>query len=140
MRYLQILALMLLGGLCTRALQAESDVKTYREVYKNGSSTERAVWDAYLSGLAAGFSWSNTQLEVSKPPREALFCVPPKLALNVENYKAMIDATLKKLYDVDATNPMPERRAAIDRESVELLLLDALIETFPCQKVKPNKK
>jgi hypothetical protein len=47
-----------------------------------------------------------------------------------ENYITMIDRRIKKLSET-----MPE--ATLEKQYIEVLLIDALVETFPCENPIP---
>jgi hypothetical protein len=74
----------------------------------------------YIGGVGSGFSWANAWLKETRnqPP---LYCVPAKLALSRENYLDILDRQVREHGDRRADTP------------VALMLLDGLVETFPCK-------
>lgn len=124
---------LLLTGLTTTL--SAMDVKTYREIYKEGSTLSRQVCDTYLRGVGEGFSWANIGLRNSKPPLPPLFCAPEKIALQPENYRDLIDSWIAGKFRTPPTS-----KAELDVLPVEAILLDALQETFPCPNAERSKK
>jgi len=75
----------------------------------------------YIYGVGMGYSWANAALESRKA--KPLYCVPPKLVLEAENYLRTLDREIKESQSkTDLTLDTP----------VEAVLLRALIKTFPC--------
>jgi len=75
----------------------------------------------YITGVGVGLMWANTGLEnIGRPP---LYCQPGKLALNVDNILQILDDYIDRKKD-QLKPDLP----------VEMLLLYALKETFPCKK------
>ena len=75
---------------------------------------------AYISALGDGF------LAVNAVAKERLYCQPSKLALGTDNY---IDILNRKIDDLSkrVTN-----KAQLDDLFISTVLINALIETFPC--------
>ena len=110
------LLLMLLTCLCTSPAGAIVTVKTYQEAKKNNSFT------TYLQGVGEGFSWANVSLKIDRN-QDPLFCAPSKLAFTRENYLQILDRYISENYSGGASEDVP----------VELVLLQALREAFPCK-------
>ena len=79
--------------------------------------------ESYIDGVGNGYFWANATLHADN--KEALFC-SPDMALNQENYLALLDREIK--------NGMPSKAAWRDEDAVEVILLRALQRTFPCKK------
>ena len=74
----------------------------------------------YLEGLGRGYTWANSRMQLndSKP----LFCPPSKLPITLSNYSQILE---KEAADSNPIELHPDT-------PIELLLLDGLINTFPC--------
>ncbi|WP_257834917.1 hypothetical protein [Burkholderia glumae] len=72
---------------------------------------------AYVGGLGQGMFWANIALEAQGEKK--LFCPPRKLALSFDNYSSVLDREVAK----------PATR---DTDDIGLLLLQGLVDTFPC--------
>ncbi|MDR3396599.1 MAG: hypothetical protein P4M06_03470 [Pandoraea sp.] len=72
---------------------------------------------AYVAGLGQGMFWANVALEAQG--NKKLYCPPRALALNVNNYMSILDK--------EVTKPVTR-----DTDDIGVLLLQALIDTFPC--------
>ena len=97
-----------------QSTHAEVFARDYYD-YKNKIS-----FKLYLQGVGAGLGWSNAYLV--ERGQAKLFCAPEKVPLQVENYFYIIE---KKL----------ESTAVSYRDvPVEIVLLDGLIESFPCNQ------
>lgn len=76
----------------------------------------------YISGVGEGIFWANNRMRnLGMPP---LYCQPDKLVLTRDNY---LDILERFIQENKALNKRPE-------SPIELLLLEGLIETFPCKK------
>jgi len=76
----------------------------------------------YIGGVGEGIFWANDKnknLGISP-----LYCQPDKLTLSADNYLNILQRFIQ---DNKALKKHPEA-------PVELLLLEGLIETFPCKK------
>lgn len=73
----------------------------------------------YISGVANGFAFSNTELEDNK--RKAIFCPPKNLLIKVESYMQMLDEKI-------STFP----RDKVRNLQIEPVLLSKLVEVYPC--------
>ncbi|MFP6782796.1 MAG: hypothetical protein VCB24_00640 [Pseudomonas sp.] len=79
----------------------------------------------YIIGLGTGYTWMNTYYKTQGITDTQIFCPPPKIALNADNYIALIQEQIKELNTyktVDEVNAYP----------VEMLLLLSLQRSFPC--------
>ena len=83
---------------------------------------EDATFKAYLYGVGQGWLWANARLASKNQPQ--LFCVPPTLGLNFDNYLGILEAKIKNSRIQGKLN---------DKTPVEVLLLSALEESFPCR-------
>jgi hypothetical protein len=86
---------------------------------------ETEEFQVHIAGVAEGFGWANTVLDMRKQQR--LYCAPAKLALHAANH---IDIIRQKIKKITYTPDTP----------VELVLLAGLAETFPCQAPVPHPK
>lgn len=84
---------------------------------------ESDQFKAYLDGVGNGWLWANARLDAKKQPR--LFCVPTNLFLRAENYIGLADSKIKSARAQGELN---------DRYPIELIILMALEEAYPCQK------
>lgn len=72
----------------------------------------------YIGGVGVGLSWANIRMATKGIP--PLYCQPESLALNSDNYISFIEQAVAK--EPDLHQDMP----------IELILLDALVDAFPC--------
>lgn len=110
-------------ALCSAPLQA-LDVKTYRESIQDGDDIKRAVSEMiYITGVGEGFTSANAQL--SALGREKLYCAPGSQGLALANYRDILDRQIAE---------EAKRRTAdeLNQLNIESLLLQGLIEAFPC--------
>jgi hypothetical protein len=75
----------------------------------------------YISGVGSGFGWANVQLHARGLP--PLYCQPDKLGLNADNLLKILDDYIEQKKD-QLKPDLP----------VEMLLLQGLKETFPCNR------
>ena len=76
----------------------------------------------YISGVGEVIFWANNRMRnLGMSP---LYCQPDKLALSSDNY---LDILQRFIQENKALKKHPE-------SPVELLLLEGLIQTFPCKK------
>jgi hypothetical protein len=91
--------------------------------YKDAKKTGGARWDAmkvYVTGAGNGYTFASYELEhFNKPPT---ICVPPKLALAMQNYLDILDATISK-----------PNAGFTDDVILEIILAMGLEDTFPCK-------
>lgn len=85
---------------------------------------EGEYFKAYLDGVGNGWLWANAKLESKKQP--LLFCVPSTLRLTADNYLGLIDAKIKAARGAQG--------GLNEKAPIELILLTALEEAFPCKK------
>ena len=75
----------------------------------------------YITGVGVGTTWANTELQSrGQPP---LYCLPGKLVLETQNYMRILQGSIEKHKDIIKLDT-----------PVEMLLLEGLMETFPCKK------
>lgn len=87
-------------------------------VYQEQRNTEEIK--IYISGVANGFAFANTELSSSK--RKALFCQPNNLLIRVETYIQMLDEKILNF---------PKDK--VGNLQIEPMLLAKLIEVYPCK-------
>ncbi len=117
----------LLALVCTTWLLAASphslamDIPTYEKQRKEPANSPTQVrLRVYLLGIGEGLRLANIALGNRNEP--LLFCAPEQATLNVDAYKAAIDAAILTARDTHIRQ---------DR-SVESLLLEALQEKYAC--------
>ena len=81
------------------------------------------TFKTYLFGVGQGWLWANARLGNKNQPK--LFCVPPSLSLNFANYLSFLEA---KINSSRAQGKLNEKMP------VEVFLLAALEESFPCSQ------
>jgi hypothetical protein len=79
--------------------------------------------DTYIDGVGNAYFWANWVLRADN--KEPLFCTPD-LALNHDNYLALLDRQIKE--------GVPPKGSWRDDDAIEVILLRALQRTFPCKK------
>lgn len=107
------LAILLLTVFVGTAQAAEITVQTYKAVKAKGGADWQLL-TAYIAGAGSVLSWASAD---QTPP---LFCPPPNLALDAENFIAMIDSEIS-------------RRKLKDTDFIDAYFLDAVKFTFPCK-------
>ena len=75
----------------------------------------------YLEGVGSGFSWYN--VFIVQKGGEPIFCEPENMSLNHLNYINLIEH-YSKTFPKLSSDDMP----------VNMILLYALVEAFPCKK------
>lgn len=105
-------------SICGASLPTQAlTVGDYKDMLKHKSE----YVDFYVLGIGEGFSWANV---VNQDKNLAtLYCQPKELALNVENYKRVIEDELEKYPEIYK-----------DNIEVEIALLRGLMRTFPCDR------
>ena len=84
--------------------------------YKKAKNTD--LMKFYVEGIGKGIWYSNVQLLING--QKPIFCPPPKLVLNADNYQRMLDDGIKN-------------QNAPSGQYIELVLLKEIINTFPCK-------
>lgn len=74
----------------------------------------------YLEGLGRGYTWANSRVEINGST--PLFCPPSKLPITLSNYSQILEKEAADSNSNGSNLGTP----------IELLLLDGLIHTFPC--------
>lgn len=87
-------------------------------IYQEERNTEEIK--LYISGVANGFAFANTELSSSK--RKAIFCQPSNLLIKVETYMLMLDEKI-----------LTYSKDKVVNLQIEPLLLAKLIEVYPCK-------
>jgi hypothetical protein len=97
-------------------LRAEAYLKDYALI-------KDATWfKTYINGVGVGYAWSNTLLGHQK--RAPLYCEPAKVPIQGSDYLELLD---KKI-----ASAIKMGRPFSDSTPVELILLDGLVEAYPC--------
>ena len=94
--------------------RSEITVKQFREI------KSETVFKTYIDGVGRGFLWANAYL--NHDGKSPLYCQSGTLALNADNYIQLLMGYINK-----------EEHAVKDDAVVEMLLLSALQEAFPCR-------
>jgi hypothetical protein len=126
-RITRAVVLSLLIGIGAQSLSAEFRVKEYQALKESSDPAQKALLEEYINGVGQGISWANSYLHSTN--RQRLYCAPENLALNADNYEDMLDRHIAKL----AKTVTQEK---LDGSFIGLVLLRALIETFPCKVQK----
>ena len=95
------------------------DASAYLEA---NTPAKKQVLEMYVGGVGQGFFWAN--IEAKNSTKVALFCPPNTMALNSQNYVALLDQQIAFYKD---TNRFKESLP------IELVLLRALQDNFPCK-------
>jgi hypothetical protein len=128
LKIIRAVVLLLLIGIGAR-INAEMTVKDYRNAFKEKADpVTRKMAEAYFLGVGRGFSWANGKLAVTNRP--PLYCEPDKMPqMNLGNYQDLVDGRISRLAKTVTKQELEQRL-------VEVLLLDALQEAFPCTEQK----
>jgi len=118
-------------------------VKSYQAT-KTSNSTDATFNKLYITGLGDGmratnFSMflhvqSNLHLQSEQLNAAMLFCPPPMLALQEENFESILDIEIQRRLDQAAGDPSKVER--VMETPIEMVLLDGLKQTFPCSPAK----
>jgi hypothetical protein len=103
--------------------RADVTVATYHKALSLGGDLKE-VAEAYVMGAGLALEAANAELRDTRhqPP---LFCTPPSLVLNNENYESIIDGWIK-----GHSRLLPSSQ--VEKFPVYIVLMRGLIETFPC--------
>jgi hypothetical protein len=123
------LAVLLLTSIALPVHLAAMDVKSYQKFPKDDIS--KKVLLMYVRGVGDALGWSNAYLTTTK--QKPMYCVPPKLALETENYKRLLDDEIK-MAKAKVTPDQVKSLGAVPLNDapIEMLLLFALVDAFPC--------
>jgi len=114
---LAVFSIMLLGFIQLFSPCANADF-TLKE-YKSMKQTD--MFREYITGVGRGIYWANLHLQ--QTGESPFYCQPLKLSLSGENYLNILDRYVEQ--NKDKVKP---------GTFIELLLLEGLIDTFPCTK------
>ena len=95
------------------------DASAYLEA---NNPARKQVVAMYVAGVGQGFFWANE--EAKNTAKVALYCPPNTMALNPQNYVALLDQQLTFYKDTSRFK---------DTMPIELVLLRALQDNFPCK-------
>ncbi len=116
-----ILAGAVLTGTAVTPAHADMTLRQYQPYLRRGHVPPVAVRD-YVDGLGTGFVWANAyQLARKRPP---IFC-SPELKPRGGDYVALLDDQITHHTGVRAPYPADTTLA--------MILLDALVNGFPCE-------
>ncbi len=91
-------------------------VSEYQELKKNSKDLE--ILKTYFEGVGSGIFWSN--VFIHQKLKEKLWCPPQNIKLNSDHYISIIDGELKS-------------RFRFEDEDIEPILLEGLVNAFPCK-------
>jgi hypothetical protein len=100
---------------------ASISLAQYRAAMKSDATTN--VAQSYVIGLGGGIVWANARLAAQNEPR--LFCPPRKLALDGRIIESLLDQETR---DPSNNTDYP------DDTPIGLILVNALVNRFPCNK------
>jgi hypothetical protein len=109
------------GFLSVFCTSVEAHAMTTIDQYQkdmHGPELQKDFTLIYIKGLLEGFEWMNIAIQ-AEGKMSPIFCTPPKLAITTEQAVDMLNRYLKD-HNTKASDP------------IEIYLLDALKETFPC--------
>jgi hypothetical protein len=112
-------ALSLIASLPSRA---DYTVAEYHRA-KAAGLREWNVLRIYVTTFTSGIEWTNSYLEHAKNNRP-IFCIPEKLGLNTDNVIKILDDEIARFSDT------PD---LINKQNIELLLVEGYVRTFPCK-------
>ena len=114
---LPVFGIVLLG--CIQLFTPFANAEFTLKEYKSMKQTE--MFKEYITGVGRGIYWANMHLlQTGNSP---FYCQPLKLSLSGENYLNILDRYVEQ--NKDKVKP---------GTFIELLLLEGLIDTFPCTK------
>lgn len=112
-----VLIVAIFGAVVARA---SVPVSLFKQALVSGSIGP--VLSTYMSGVGNGYVWANGELKARKLP--LLFCAP-KMALTQDNFLQVLIKEIKE--------PTNQRKEWPDDTPIELVLLSALEQLFPCK-------
>jgi hypothetical protein len=107
-----------------------TDVRTYRETLARGGM-DRLVAQAYVTGAGLALAGANVELRDRRQP--PLFCAPNDFVHDWENLNPIIETWIARTSKVLSV----ER---LEKYPVFLVLMQALIQAFPCPKIPADQK
>jgi hypothetical protein len=107
-----------LVGLLTFWISTSVNAGMKVSVYEKERNTDS--FKIYMTGIANGFAFANTELESKK--QKAFYCPPPNESIKVETYIKLLDEKISK-YSKDR----------FEKLEIEPMLLAKLIEVYPCK-------
>ena len=91
--------------------------------YESMSQTDKSATGLYIMGIGEGASWA--QIYGISFKNKKLYCMPPNLAMNINNYVQLLETGIQKL---KARKPN-----SYQNEMIDTVLIDELISNFPCR-------
>ncbi|MBL96139.1 MAG: hypothetical protein CFH06_01843 [Alphaproteobacteria bacterium MarineAlpha3_Bin5] len=116
------LSVFLFGFLKANAAEKSKTVSEMLSLYAAGTEQYRLVNTLIVGATGRALSWANSKLRVEG--RNPLYCRPDKLIMNNEQYLLMLKNAVKKNPTL-GTYPV---------NALGMIVLDILIDTFPCSK------
>lgn len=118
--YAKTSALLLSLALSSSAL-AEVTIGDYRSYQKDPE--KKALINFYVAGVGRGYFWGSVYAKEIKG--HGFLCLPPKLILNNDTFTDLLQQELRNPSRKDS--PVYK-----DEDLVEVALLNAMTDTFPC--------
>ena len=118
----KIFLLLILFFYCNPSF-ADLKAKLWLDVKKKNLKDLIKLGEENIGGIGQGIFWANISLKAIG--KEPIYCQPSKLALNRSNYVDLVNGQIAK-----------QQKSGILKgdESLGMLLVFALRETFPCKK------
>jgi len=102
---------------------ADLTAKLYLDVKKRNIKDLIKLGENNIGGIGQGIFWANISLKAYG--KEPIYCQPSKLALNQSNYVDLVNRQITKRQKLGTLK---------GDESLGMLLVFALKETFPCKR------
>ena len=104
------------------------ELQQFRQAQED--SPQKLVYDSWIEGVGVGIDWANAEMILRK--MKPLYCPSKNLTLGLENYLDILERQLQKIKEFSKKNPGTVKD--INKFPVEYLLLQGLINTFPCDE------
>ncbi|MEN4938734.1 hypothetical protein [Stenotrophomonas sp. TWI1151] len=106
--------------LVSASAHAEVSVSTYKQAVDAGGAVKSTA-ETYAIGVARGIFWSNAA--ITHDTGTPMFCMPPKLGTDQDMVLSITNRYIKEHVG----------KGVVDNDtSIELIVLLALKDTFPC--------
>ena len=91
--------------------------------YESMSQTDKSAMGYYIMGIGEGASWA--QVYGISFNNKKLYCMPPNLAMNINNYVQLLETGIQK--------HKARKPNSYQNEMIDTVLIDELISNFPCR-------
>lgn len=104
-------------------------VKQYESLKVSTNETDKLNLNLFIAGVAEGFQFSNLKLDSIGTSQ--FYCQPESLIVDDERLKHIIDRQIEihRKMSHEYSGNLPK----LDEWPVGMLMLEGLIETFPCK-------